>query len=284
MGQPSQTITDIAAATPTPPIDAIELTNPQLTTPLPQSATHPTQLSTNALPPLPAPGDIPIGKFQSIEAGFAIEFLPGNQAILKGNGVDHEVMNFQLLEDQVIRFTDGLLQRKIVPFQRQGNLLIMSLEGETLILETVEEFTIKQFWTQADKALPYESRQYVSVLSRAQHAFYIEAGRFSENLEALGLFPEAVNAITSNHVNTLRVFGSTGQVGVAGSQPNKAGLSSAIALFKKDPTAPQQLIALFCDGHIPPGQLSNIVESQGQYLLANPNASLSCPAGMQRFS
>lgn len=224
---------------------------------------------------------LPIGKYQSVEARFGLEFLPENQAILKGNGVDSEVMSYELIGDNGIKFTGGILDSQSVGFGWREDLLLLALKGESLTLEKVERFTIQNFLSQADKALQSGSRRYVAILGRAQQAFYLDDGQFTDQVNELGLNLETLNKVTSSHVNTIQVVGDAAQAVIIVSQPKKKGLDSAVALVSINPNS-QFPDNVQCSGNLGTTGVEIFALAKDQ-ILNSGNFTVSCPEGMTQF-
>lgn len=135
------------------------------------------------------------GKYQLENRQMGIEFLPDNNAILRGGEMNDIAIKYEILQGSDglnLKIIGGPLDSQVFELEQNRNSIILTMKGEANTFLKVDEFSLE---TPQLRAKQSEAMTYVGSMNRAQQAFYLEKSDFASSLAELefGMLAETPN-------------------------------------------------------------------------------------------
>lgn len=217
------------------------------------------------------------GKYQDGEKTLGIEFLEDNNAVIKtelldGIGVQYEILKGE--SGKSLKFVGGPLDSIVMGVEKKGDTITLARQGDPLKLTKVDQFSIQ---SGAHKAQQSEAKTYIGSLNRGQQAFFLEKGKFSSDLDALGL---GISNETNNYSYLVLPAGDNTQGVVTFAQPKDATLNAYIGITNFDGSTTH---AIVCEVTDKPDTVDSLAQEAKDTLTKNSASGQSCPQGTQEI-
>jgi len=134
--------------------------------------------------------------------------------------------------------------------KKKGNsgFTLIELLVVIIIIGILSAIALPSFLNQANKAKQSEAKTYVGSMNRAQQAYYLEKGEFTDGLGDLGL---GIRPTTDNYVYSTASTGATGSVayssGETRSESLKAYAGGVGVVNVSDADTDKTTIAVLCE-------------------------------------
>ena len=217
------------------------------------------------------------GKYQDGEETIGSEFLEDNNAVIKTESLDGIGGQYEILKGESgesLKFIGGPLDSGVMGVEKKGDTITLARQGYPLELTKVDQFSIQSL---AHKAQQSEAKTYIGSLNRSQQAFFLEEGKFSSELDALGL---GISAETDNYSYSILPADSDTKGVVTFAQPKDATLNAYIGITNFDGSTTQ---AVLCEVADQSADVDSLAREAKDTLTKSRSSSQRCPQGAQEI-